>query len=302
MQDSMYKYLKMGFVHFMAYPAAMKQDNEVILSSIDASCKDDYFTAIEVMKILDDDTRAQAKAMLDQSGMKVCFAAQPVVLGGGLNINSADEATREKAVETLIAELDVCEDMGSEAMAFLSGKSEEGVDYDTAEAACIKSLQAICDAAAKKKLKIVLETFDTTVDKKAFVGESDKSAALARKVDRDNFGLMLDLSHLPLLGETPKQALTAVKDFLVHAHVGNAYTADESSAAYGDQHPRFGYPDSPNGVEQLADYLRCLFEVGYLGDGKQPVVSFEVKPLPGESSEIVLANAKRCMNEAWAQV
>ena len=302
MQESMYKYLKMGFVHFMAYPAAMKQDNKVIIESIEASCKDDYFTAIEVMKIQDENVRRQAKAMLDQSGMTVCYAAQPAVLGGGLNINSVDGKTRAAAVEALTAELELAREMGSAGIAFLSGKLEQGASYDAAEAACVKSLQEICDAAAKMNLKVVLETFDTEVDKKAFVGASDKAAALARKVKRDNFGLMLDLSHLPLLGETSKEALTAVKDFLVHAHVGNCFTADRESAAYGDQHPRFGYPGSPNGVEQLADYLRCLFEVGYLGDGKQPVVSFEVKPLPNESSEIVLANAKRTMNEAWAMI
>jgi len=302
MQESMYKYLKMGFVHFMAYPAAMKQDNKSILESIEASCKDDYFTAIEVMKIQDQNVRGQVKEMLDQSGMTVCYAAQPVVLGGGLNINSADEKTRQAAVEALTAELGFAQEMGSAGLAFLSGKLEEGVAYECAEKACVKSLQEICDAAAKMDLKVVLETFDTDVDKKAFVGASDKAAELARKVKRDNFGLMLDLSHLPLLGETSKEALSAVKDFLVHAHVGNCFTADAESPAYGDQHPRFGYPGSPNGAEQLAEYLSCLFEVGYLGDGKQPVVSFEVKPLPNEDSDMVLANAKRTMNEAWAMI
>lgn len=302
MQESMYKYLKMGFVHFMAYPATMKQDNKLILESISASCKDPYFTAIEVMKVVDQNTRQQVIDMLDQSGLKVCYAAQPVVLGGGLNINSADEKKRQEAVAALSKELEFCQEMGSDALAFLSGKIEDGVPYETAEKACIKSLQELCDTAASMDLRIVLETFDTEIDKKAFVGSSVKSAALARKIERDNFGLMLDLSHLPLLGESSREALTAVKDCLVHAHVGNAFMADPKSLAYGDQHPRFGYPGSPNGVPQLAEYLRCLFEIGYLGEGKQPVVSFEVKPLPGESSDIVLANAKRAMNEAWAMI
>ena len=302
MQESMYKYLKMGFVHFMAYPATMKQESKLILESIEAACKDPYFTAIEVMKIQDQNTRQQVIEMLQQSGMTVCYAAQPIVLGGGLNINSVDEAVRGKAVNTLTKELEFCQEMGSAAMAFLSGKLEDGVAYDDAEAACVKSLQELCDAAAKMDLKIVLETFDTAVDKKALVGESKKAAELAAKVERDNFGLMLDLSHLPLLGETPKEALSAAKDYLVHAHVGNAFTADPDSPAWGDQHPRFGFPGSPNGVEQLADFLRCLFEIGYLGEGKQPVVSFEVRPLPDEDSDIVLANAKRTMNEAWALV
>ena len=124
----------------------------------------------------------------------------------------------------------------------------------------------------------------------------------AKAVDRENFGLLVDLSHAPLLGEAPREALLPVKPYLVHAHVGNCFTADTDSPAYGDQHPRFSYPGSPNGVNELAEFLRALFEIGYLAEGKQPVVSFEVKPLPGESSEVVLADAKRTMNQAWALV
>lgn len=302
MQDSMYKYFKMGFVHFMAYPQAMKQDNKVILESIEAACKDPYFTAIEVMKILDQNTRQQAKDMLAQSGMKVCYAAQPVVLGGGLNINSVDKAKRRQAVDTLTKELEFCQEMGSEAMAFLAGRLEDGAKYDDAFKACVQSLQELCDAAAKSGLKIVLETFDTDVDKRALIGKGEKAAKLAKAVERQNFGLMVDLSHAPLLGEKPREALLPVKEHLVHAHVGNCFTADPDSPAYGDQHPRFSYPGSPNGVQELAEFLRTLFEIGYLGEGKHPVVSFEVKPLPSESSEIVLADAKRTMNEAWALV
>jgi sugar phosphate isomerase/epimerase len=298
----MYKYLKMGFVHFMAYPAAMKQDNKVVLESIEAACKDPYFTAIELMKIQDQDTRRQALQMLEQSAMTVCYAAQPVVLGGGLNINSVDETTRRKAVDALTKELEFCAEMGSEAIAFLSGKVEEGASRDDAFKAAVKSLQQICDEAAKMNLRIVLETFDTEIDKRALIGKGPLAVKLAEAVERDNFGLMVDLSHAPLLGESPRETVLGVKDYLVHAHVGNCFTADRDSPAYGDQHPRFSYPGSPNGVKQLTEYLRALFEVGYLGEGKQPVVSFEVKPLPGESSEIVLANAKRHMNQAWAMV
>ncbi len=302
MQESMYKYLKMGFVHFMAYPAAMKQDNKVVLESVDASCKDEYFTAIELMRILDVETRRKVKAMLDQSGMTVCHAAQPVVLGGKLNINSVDGAKREEAVSVLTQELDFCQEMGSQRMAFLAGRIEEGATFDDAWKACVKSLQELCDAAAKKNLGITLETFDTDVDKCALIGKSKLAAKLAQEVDRENFGLMVDLSHAPLLGETPAEALKPVKKYLVHAHLGNCYTADKNNPAWGDQHPRFGLPGSPNGVKELTEWLRMLFEIGFLGEGKQPVVSFEVKPLPGESSEIVLANAKRAMNEAWAMV
>ena len=33
-----------------------------------------------------------------------------------------------------------------------------------------------------------------------------------------------------------------------------------------------------------------------------PILSFEVKPFGDEDPEIVIANAKRVLNEAWARV
>ena len=48
--------------------------------------------------------------------------------------------------------------------------------------------------------------------------------------------------------------------------------------------------------------MRVLLEIGIL-DGKQrPIVSFEVKPLEGQDSLVMIANAKRVLNEAWALV
>lgn len=32
---------------------------------------------------------------------------------------------------------------------------------------------------------------------------------------------MVDLSHLPLLRETAEEAILPIKDYIVHAHIGN---------------------------------------------------------------------------------
>ena len=77
----------------------------------------------------------------------------------------------------------------------------------------------------------------------------------------------------------------------MHAHVGNCVKAAEL-AGYGDRHPRFGFPGGENGVPELVDFLQALFAVGYLKktpDGSKPWVGIEVKPMPGETSEAVLA-------------
>jgi hypothetical protein len=67
-------------------------------------------------------------------------------------------------------------------------------------------------------------------------------------------------------------------------------------------HPRFGFPNGENDVDQVVAYLRVLLEIGFLNDQKPPIVSFEIKPFGEEDPDIVIANAKRTLNEAWARV
>ena len=77
---------------------------------------------------------------------------------------------------------------------------------------------------------------------------------------------------------------------------------DKNQVGYGDEHPRFGIQGGENDVQELIAYLRVLLDIGYLNPENPPFLRFEVKPLPGESSEVVIANAKRTLKEAWARV
>ena len=151
---------------------------------------------------------------------------------------------------------------------------------------------------------MVLEVFDYDVDKRCLIGPAELARRYAQEVskDYDNFGLMVDLSHLPLLRETAEEAIVPVRDHLVHAHMGNAVCADPSLVAYGDTHPRFGFPNSANDVAELAHYLRVLLDTGFLNTGNRPIVSFEVKPWGDEDPDAVVASCKRTLNEAWARV
>ena len=72
--------------------------------------------------------------------------------------------------------------------------------------------------------------------------------------------------------------------------------------AYGDAHPRFGFPGGENDVDELIEYLRVLKDIGFLNKQKPPIVSFEVKPFGDEDPDIVVANAKRTLNVAWSKL
>ena len=153
-------------------------------------------------------------------------------------------------------------------------------------------------------MKIIHEAFDYDIDKKSLVGPVDLAKKYAEEIAKDytNFGLMVDLSHLPLLRETPEQAILPIKDYIKHIHIGNCVVADPSLKGYGDLHPRFGFPGGENDVDELVAFLRVLLDIGYLNDKNPGIVSFEVKPFDGEDSDIVIANAKRTLNHALSKL
>jgi sugar phosphate isomerase/epimerase len=300
MQESFYKYFKVGIIHFMAYPTTMKGEGPII-ETITKIAEDDFFTAIEITKIKDPEIRAKAKDILVSSGLAVGYGAQPVVLSTPLNPNSLDEDERKKAVEVLRECIDEAFYMGANRMAFLSGKDPGDDLRDSALDSLVKTTKELCDYAETKGMDIAIETFDKEIDKKALIGPSDLASEFADAVNRRNFGLMVDLSHLPLLEETPEECAWYVKDHVVHLHVGNCVMR-EGHPAYGDAHPRFGIEGGENDVWELAEFLKAFIDIGFLNGERQPFMSFEVKPLPNESSEMVIANAKRTLNQAWAMI
>jgi len=52
-----------------------------------------------------------------------------------------------------------------------------------------------------------------------------------------------------MLRVTTEEAILPIKDYIVHAHMGNCVIKDPKLPAYGDLHPRFGFPDSENDVD-----------------------------------------------------
>ena len=305
MQRPLNHYIEVGIVHFMAFPKVITGEGP-ILESLKKILEDDFFELIEISWFKDTGIRAKARELLETSGIGVKYGAQPRLLTQKLNLNSADEDERRKAVDEMKAAVDEASEGGIADVALLSGaypgEGEKAEAMDLLE----RSLNEICSYAHEREMNIVLEVFDRDIDKKCLIGPAADAREIAERVcpSNPNFGLMVDLSHIPLLGESPAEALRPVAEFLTHIHIGNCYMKNKEDPAYGDMHPRFGYPGSPNDVDEIAAYLKELFEIGYLkSDGSgRGAVSFEVKPVGDEDSELVIVNAKRKLNEAWIKL
>ena len=298
-------HLTLSVVHFMAFPGTANGEGPIV-ETVQMIAEDEFFGGIEIARIHDPAARKQVKQILDVAHMPGAFCAHPTLLGQRLDLNSADSAMRARAVAELKVDVDQAAELGMGRLTMLSGFDPGEAKRAEAVRLLVDSLHEVCAYGKTHGVGITLETFDRTVEKKALLGPTEEAVAFSKQIRKEylDFGLLYDLSHQPLLDESIPAALKALKEHLVHAHVGNCVKVP-GRPAYGDQHPRFGFPGGVNDVKQLVEFLDGLFMIGYLKrvpDGKKPWVGFEVKPQPGESSEMLLAGTRRVWTEAWARV
>lgn len=296
MRDSIHKYFQVGTILWMSYPPTQYDFKDSLCKIM----RDEYFDAIEITQIKSDSLRAETKALLEQSHCKVCYGAQPRLLSTGLNPNDISEEGRCRAEATLIEAVTEAEYLGAKAIAFLAGKWEKETK-ELAYEQLRKTTINVCRYAASKNMSVNLEVFDYDMDKAALVGPAPYAAKFAEDIRKEcsNFGLLVDLSHFPTTYETSRYVIQTLKPYITHLHIGNA-VVQPGCDAYGDKHPRFGYPSSANDTPELLEFLRVLREEGFFRAEDPYVLSLEVTLREGEDAEIVLANSKRVINRAWA--
>ena len=287
----------------MAYPQTIRGEGPVV-DTLRLLVEDGDFSFIELTHIKDRGARSEVRDMLRESGKGYAYGAQPCLLTRKQNLNDRDNSRRLAAVDTLKSAVDEAVEIGAQAIAFLSGEDPGPNERSLAKGLLKESVRAVCGHAREKKadLKVILESFDRVpFGKNALIGPTAEAVDFVKSIRKEfpSFSLLLDLSHLPLLGEKPDSALSKAKDVLGHVHIGNCVMRDPAHPAYGDEHPVFGIEGGENGAGELADFLKGLEKIGYLNPQSPGVVGFEVKPLEGQESAEVIARAKETLNEAW---
>jgi sugar phosphate isomerase/epimerase len=300
-----------GVIHPLIYLECRGGEGP-ILETLPTIINDSDFGAIEIAPIKNPEVRQRAKALLAQSQLQVVYLPILPVLLEKLEPGSEDPDKRTAAVDRLKVLIDEAIDFGC-VMAMIQGPLDPGPDKREATTErLIQDIQELCDYAAahsqKRLLYLTFENFDRDVEKKRLIGPTVEAARLAEGVSRDNFGLTIDLSHLPLLKESTAFALETAAPYLIHAHIGNCVIDHPESPLYGDFHPRFGHPLGRNDQPEVVEYLRQLDAVQYWTQvrarlGITPILSMELRTIPGEENpEAILANGKRTFSRAWAQV
>ncbi|MCD6352167.1 MAG: TIM barrel protein [Armatimonadetes bacterium] len=310
-QDWLQK-MDLGVVHFMLYPVI--RDEGPIAESFEALALDEFVSVIEVRRSEQPGMHARLRAIAETTGVKIGVGAQPGLLLNKLSLNDPDEAGRQAAIEEVKKSIDAAYEMGARICAALSGPMPEGEDevkrqMDLLVDSCVQIAQYSLDKAQDYDYVVwlSLEQFDATIDKRCLIGPSVLAAELGERVREQvaNFGLTIDLSHIPLLGEEPTELVSTTMPYVIHVHVGNCLKEDPNAPVYGDKHPRFGYPGSESDWPELKDFIEILTYGGYFGKSlptEKPVVTFEVTPAGDETPEQVWAGTKRTWLRAWSEV
>ena len=301
MRDPIQRYFQVGLVSAMMYAPMMKEGASAWPKLVRAIAIDDYFDVVELNPLPNDEIRQQVKALVEQSHMKLVQNAHGRLLGAGLNPNDVDENGRQAAEDALIAGVDEAASMGSATMGMLSGRWT-GETREECFRQLVKTVVNVCKYAQTKGILVELEVFDHDIAKCSLLGPAPLAARFAAEVRTQvpNFGLMVDLSHFPMTYETSTQVISVLRPYITHFHFGNTVCEDPSAVAYGDEHPRFGFPDSSNDTAEVLDFLRVLKDNGFFNEREPYTLTFEVKPWADEDIDVIIANSKRVLNRAWA--
>ena len=145
---SIYNHLKLGIVHFKAFPEVVRGEGPVV-ETLRKIVEDDFWTAVEVGMVKDIKQRNEVRKLLEVSHMEVCYATQPKVLSNKLNLNSLDTKERRQAVSAVKSCVDEAFDIGATWMRFISGRDPGDKDREDAK----KALQKIISTTKNESLK-----------------------------------------------------------------------------------------------------------------------------------------------------
>jgi len=279
---------RIGIVTFMVYPKLLKTD-EGAGELVATLARDPFFDLLEVAHMRDEEW----KKLEEFKGVKqFALGLQPEVLVRGLNPSSPNEEERRKASERMRELIRIAGERGMVAAGLCSGPNVEGPEREKAIEATIKTLRELAEEAAKYGMNVYIETFDWKWDKKRLLGPLSLAAQVVEKVREThrNVYIMWDLSHGPMLDETP-DTLRSYPDLIGHIHIGCTKKVDDKLY---DWHPGFYRPGALNDERDVAKLLEVLHDIKYRG-----AISFEVKPEEGQHPMEVVYTAKAVLLRAF---
>lgn len=296
------KYAKIGLVYHLLYPQCVA-DPDYHINTLEQFVQRTDIETLDCCIPFGDERRQRAGRALTECEKEVVCAAHLFPFG---KLSPATGNPQEQAIVRLVMEDQIQTAAAAGAVGFIIASGSDVLEEQRPDAreAFADFCVWFCKRAKQYNMTIMLEPMDRTFDKRFLYGPTEECAQLVESLAHqvDNFGIELDVAHLPLMGESFRDAFRTVAPYLKRVHLGNCVTSDPASPWYGDKHPPIGIEGGEIDVAQLADVLRAALEIGYIGKDNRGALVFEIQPFPGRSVEQTVRDNMDRLERAWSIV
>jgi sugar phosphate isomerase/epimerase len=302
MKGDIREYARLGLTHHLLYPRCVDDPGYHARTLTELVRRDDIET-LDCCIPYDPEHRRRLVPLLRNCGKEVVYALHlfPVRTISYASPAPLDQGLVRVAIRD---QIEVAQAAGARALVFGSGPCGSPAKPAQAKAAFADFCRWVCRELRPFDMTALLEPFDTDVDKKFLYGPIKACVKLvqALRPQHANFGIELDIAHLPLMRENFENAIRRAAPFLQRVHLGNCVLKNKASTLYGDKHPPIGIEGGEIDVPELVRVLRTLREVGYLDRARRGALVFEIRPFPKRSVAFTVSDNMRRLEQAWERV
>lgn len=290
----------LGFNHMFLYPESMV-DGNVHTESLKQMLENPLVNAIDCWAW---PTHAKEElAMLRNWGKHINYNIGDRPGDAPIFPATADAKERAYALDILRRETEFAVESGAKKIVFGSGRD---VPDDRSEAQK-RFVEFVLDWSQfiPKDIWLTLEPTDRDVDKHFLYGDMMETVECVRAIRQggmEKMGILLDMSHVPIMHETLESAVKKAGSYIEHIHLGNAVMKNLSSPFYGDKHPCWGEVDGEYDEKDGARFLQLLKNAGYLSRGYGQTISFEMRTLTGRNVDETISYLKRWFDSTYQEI
>lgn len=299
MKENIGKYARLGLVHHLLYPRCL-EDAAYHFETLREFVKRDDIETFDCCLPFEEPYKRKAMEAVRDSGKEVVYSMHIFPLD---KISLGSDSPREQKLIRLYLQdqIAAAAAIGAKGFVFSSGRDVPAPERPAALKNFRNLCKWLCPELAKHGITALLEPFDREFDKKFLYGPTPECMELINSLEPEivNFGIELDIAHLPLMGESFEKAISTVKPKLKRMHIGNCVMKDSSSKWRGDTHPPVGFAGGEIDVPELTEVLRLALRAGYLNKEQRGALVLEMLPFPDMTVEETIRDSAKRLEEAW---
>jgi len=241
-----------------------KDKNRTIEEMLNEVKKIKDITGIELVANwnINENNAEDVKSLLTQYNLKpTCLIVDTFgkAKWGKGGFTSTDSKIRKEALQHVKTFMDISEEIGCDLVDLWFG--QDGYDY-CFQADYIKAWNYLEEglkecADYKKKINLAIEYKHKEPRVHCYLATIGKTAALIKKVNKSNLGVIMDIGHSLLADENPAETIALCEFFnidLLHLHLNDNYKSWDDDMMFGSYH-----------IQEELEALYWLKKIGYKG-------------------------------------